>query len=223
MSKNHLYRRKLPHIQPPEGTYFITYRLYGSIPKTVIEALKAEYQETLKTLESEHPLAFAEVSEHFTEDMKRTAKAILHKKQYETGKRYFGKFDAELDSRILNEPHWLKDPVLAELEAANIRFYAKRYFELHAYCIMSNHVHLLLTLRPDAPILWKVLQDMKKYSGRQCNRLLGREGYPFWEEESYDHLLREGEFERIRYYILNNPVKAGLVQSPEAYPFCWTA
>jgi hypothetical protein len=45
-----------------------------------------------------------------------------------------------------------------------------------------------------------------------------RTGQPFWQDESYDHLVRHREeFERIRNYIENNPVVAGLVQAPEQY------
>jgi len=48
--------------------------------------------------------------------------------------------------------------------------------------------------------------------------LEGRTGMPFWQEESYDHLARDRrEFEKIRFYIENNPVRAGLVTQPDVY------
>jgi len=62
-------------------------------------------------------------------------------------------------------------------------------------------------------------ENGKKFSSLQCNRLLCRKGH-FWEEESYDHWLREGEFDRIVAYTLNNPVKAGIVSRWQDYP--WT-
>lgn len=220
--KDYFYQGNLPHWQPPEGNYFITYRLYGSIPKPVIEELKVAYQAALKRVDEEHARDLLKVADKMTPEMKAKLASILEKKQYGEQKRYFKQFDDFLDSRLLNEPHWLKDPAIAQFEAANIQHYAGRYFKLYAYCIMANHVHLLIKLNPGAPMLWKVLQDMKKYSGRKINQLLGRKGQ-FWEDESYDHLVRDGEFDRILWYILNNPVKAGLVSSWEQYPFTYIA
>ena len=45
------YRRHLPHWQIAEATYFVTYRLYGSVPRTVIEQLKADYRAALAQAE----------------------------------------------------------------------------------------------------------------------------------------------------------------------------
>ncbi len=62
------------------------------------------------------------------------------------------------------------------------------------------------------------LKSLKGATARGANRLLGRTGQPFWQKESYDHWVRnEAEFLRIRAYIENNPVKAGLVRTPEEY------
>ena len=48
--------------------------------------------------------------------------------------------------------------------------------------------------------------------------MLARTGNPFWQEESYDHLIRNAaEGERIRWYIEQNPVRAGLVREPCDY------
>jgi hypothetical protein len=50
--------------------------------------------------------------------------------------------------------------------------------------------------------------------------VLGRSGEPFWQKESYDHWVRDrAEFERIRDYIEANPVKAGLVATPQDFPW----
>ena len=216
MDKYFYRSRKLPHWLPPGGTFFVTTRLYGSVPKVVIERLKAEYQLAMHEIRQAN--IAPENAEALLPDALRMAiERIRRKKEYEAEKRYFGKFDAFLDSN-LNEPYWLRQPDIAHLNVENIHFYAKKYFDLWAFTIMSNHLHLLLTPRPGSPILWKIMQDMKKYSGLQSNRLLGREGH-FWEHESYDHWLREGEFDRIVAYILNNPVKAGIVSNWQDYPW----
>jgi hypothetical protein len=48
--------------------------------------------------------------------------------------------------------------------------------------------------------------------------MLGLTGSAFWQDESYDHTLRyEREFEKVRSYIENNPVRAGLVQDARQY------
>jgi putative transposase len=88
-------------------------------------------------------------------------------------------------------------------------------FELHAYVVMANHVHALITPHVEVSAL---MQSLKKYTARKANQLLGLTGQPFWQDESYDRLVRdESEFRRIVDYIELNPVKAGLVTTPEAF------
>ncbi len=60
--------------------------------------------------------------------------------------------------------------------------------------------------------LYRTLQSLKAYTAREANDVLHRAG-AFWQHESYDHVIRDGkEMDRIVWYVLNNPVKAGLVQ-----------
>ena len=64
------------------------------------------------------------------------------------------------------------------------------------------------------------MKSLKGFTARQANRLLGRTGEPFWQQESYDHWVRsEIEWNRIAGYIEDNPVKAGLVARAEDYPW----
>jgi putative transposase len=79
---------------------------------------------------------------------------------------------------------------------------------------MSNDVHVVLS--PTAPIP-AVTRTLKSYTATRANELLGRRG-PFWAEETFDRILRNAaEFARACTYVENNPVKAGLVVSPEQY------
>lgn len=65
------------------------------------------------------------------------------------------------------------------------------------------------------------MQSFKRYTARQANLFLQREG-PFWQAESYDHVVRHSaELERVIHYILNNPVKAGLVKQWQDWPWSW--
>lgn len=87
-----------------------------------------------------------------------------------------------------------------------------RLFELRAWVVMSNHVHVLLF--PQAS-LRRINKAVRGFSARQANQTLGRVGQPFWQHESFDHWVRDrGELERIAGYIEANPVKAGLVECP---------
>jgi len=63
------------------------------------------------------------------------------------------------------------------------------------------------------------MQLLKGRSAFECNKALGRSG-TFWQHESYDHVVRDGEFDRIIEYILMNPVHAGLVTRWQDY--LWT-
>jgi putative DNA methylase len=68
--------------------------------------------------------------------------------------------------------------------------------------------------------LKKITKYLKGYSAYKANRILGRTGESFWQDESYDHWARDDdEYYRIIGYIENNPVKAGLVSLPEDWPW----
>ena len=68
----------------------------------------------------------------------------------------------------------------------------------------------------------KVMQSLKRFTAREGNRILGLTGRPFWQDESYDRLVRnQTEFQRIAHYIEMNPVKAGLAATPEE--FAWSS
>lgn len=77
----------------------------------------------------------------------------------------------------------------------------------------AQHVHLLLT-----PHVSRLFNPLKSTTAKRANLELRRTGQPFWQDESYDLLVRDdAEFGRIRKYIENNPVVAGLVGTPEQY------
>lgn len=79
--------------------------------------------------------------------------------------------------------------------------------------MMPNHVHLLIRVERFDKSLYSILHSLKRSTARECNKTLSRTG-AFWQHESYDHVVRDGsESERIVRYILNNPVKAGLVDN----------
>jgi len=189
-----VYHRHLPHYQPAEATFFVTYRLAGSLPMAVIRRLRQEFQQ--REAQARVQIRNPQAQQQELANLK---------------KRYFDKFDTCL-AQNLNEPYWLKQDPIAEIVAGSLQVLAPQYFELWAFWIMPNHVHILITLLPNAPILYRVLQQHKSFTATTGNQMLQRHG-PFWEHESYDHVVRHnGEFERILAYILDNPVKARFVQ-----------
>ena len=93
------------------------------------------------------------------------------------------------------------------------------YYRLNAYVAMANHIHCFAHTRVE---LAKITHFLKRFIARQANQILGLTGQPFWQDESYDHLVRDqAEFDRIVAYIENNPVLAGLVAAPEV--FLWSS
>jgi putative transposase len=106
---------------------------------------------------------------------------------------------------------------MAEIVAAAIERSTKMY-ELHAWVVMSNHVHLLITPKIDPS---KITHCLKGSTAREANKILGVQG-TFWQDESYDRLVRNApEFERIKRYIEWNPVRAEMVTAPEE--FLWSS
>jgi putative transposase len=135
-------------------------------------------------------------------------------------KKLFAKVDAILD-RATSGPLWLKVKEIASLvQEALLERYAHLYI-LWAYVVMANHVHVFLKPKGDATVE-RITKYVKGSTARESNLLLGRTGQKFWHDESFDHWCRDrDEFFRIVKYIENNPVKAGLVNRPEDWPWSW--
>ena len=113
--------------------------------------------------------------------------------------------------RLLDEeragPVYLRIPTVAQVVIASIGKGAPADYGLHAWVVMPNHVHMLITPHIEPSV---GLRRLKGVSAREGNRLLGLTGQPFWQAESYDHVVRSrAEFERIEAYIIENPVRAG--------------
>lgn len=200
------YRRHLPHIQPPGATLFITFRLAGSIPTEMLQQLLTEAERV--------EAALARVPD----PQERARRAYLEQR------RLFGKWDTALDT-AQSGPFWLRDPRIAELVAESLHHRDGRVYDLDAFCIMPNHVHLVYTPLPKADgayhAMSAIMHSLKRYTARQANLSLGREG-DFWQHENYDHAMRdEAEWRRIITYVLNNPVKAGLVRHWEEWPWSY--
>jgi REP element-mobilizing transposase RayT len=140
-------------------------------------------------------------------------------KDPKTSSRLFKYLDERLDAGF--GPTWLSDPRVASIVMQEFHKLPENA-SLHAFCIMPNHTHSLISLNDDAQDLTEILRLLKGRTARWSNQALGRSG-PFWQRETYDHKLRAGEWERIIYYIAENPVKAGLVEHWSDWPFTYIA
>jgi len=188
------YHRRLPHYQPKDSILFVTFRLANSLPKNVVVQLLQEREQREINIMCEK---------------NREKKQILLQ---EEGRRYFGHFDSYLD-RVMTEIHWLANPVVAEVVKNSILFYDQKVYEVVAFCIMSNHVHLVLNMEKTNVPLHSILQRVKSYSARKANSLLEMKGI-FWQRENYDHVVRNSEeLKRIVRYVMENPLKAGLCKT----------
>ena len=198
----HFYRRRLPHWEVDEAWYFVTFRLHGSIPAAQFEQWQAE----------------------------------LDRKHHSLLRRY-GRLSAALEHALADEhlqavedylDSQFHDCHLSRAEAAqafvtNLANGTLTLYELGPWVILPNHAHLILKPKlddSDQPIrLARVMQQIKGVSAVEINRALQRRG-TLWQHESFDRVIRDAQdFQRRTYYTENNPVKAGLCATPEAWPW----
>jgi REP element-mobilizing transposase RayT len=212
--------RNLPHIHSLRATLFVTFRLSGTIPKPVLRLYHAQ-------------------KEWLEDETKRITRLLLsddspelrahENRLVDFQRQWFIKFEDILHKAEYG-PTWLKDEAVAQIVADALHYRDGKIYRLDAYSIMSNHVHTVFApflserdvrevLLPEGlrffsknPPLDVIMKSLKGYTAWECNRTLQRKG-TFWQAESYDHIVRDsGEFNRIVNYVLNNPVKAGLVR-----------
>jgi REP element-mobilizing transposase RayT len=111
----------------------------------------------------------------------------------------------------------LRRPGIARLFEDSLRFRHGEQYDLRAWVVMPNHVHLLFAVQ-DVP-MWRLVDAWKGYTAKEANRILGWKGQ-FWQEGYWDTYMRHAEHEaRTRRYIESNPVKAHLVQTAAEWPW----
>jgi len=109
----------------------------------------------------------------------------------------------------------LIQPKAADLVESSLRHFEGQRYELRAWVVMPNHVHVLFTITSTP--MSQVMETWKKYTSHMANKLLGLGGQ-FWEEDYWDTYMRDAVHElKSRRYIENNPVKAKLTLEPREY------
>jgi type I restriction enzyme R subunit len=199
-------RRDLPHWDVPGATYFVTTCLEGSIPAQGLLALARERRK-LAARKAPPGTSAAE--------WKRTG----WKREFACVERWL---DLEPASRHLS------DPELARIVMDRLLFFAGQRYDVMAFVVMPSHFHWVFTPREEwtAGLTGKqtprerIVKSINGYSSRLCNLHRGTTGTTFWQEECYDHWVRDvDELERIILYIEENPLKAGLCTAPEDWFF----
>lgn len=188
MEQQSFHSRHLPHFYNSTGTFFITYRLHGTLPKDVVAELNSLSETKIQN--------------------------DLWQKER---KQFFKKFDAILDAGIYGPTH-LKIPEIAEVNKYALHYADDKYYRLICFTIMSNHIHVLFELIENNKGISKIMQSLKRYSARESNKILNRTGTFWQDESYDHLVRDNDEFGNIIEYIILNPVKAGLVENWKDYP-----
>ncbi len=124
----------------------------------------------------------------------------------------FKEYDSILD-KSSNAVHYLNQPEIMEICKSSLHYYDGKEYKLICYCIMPNHIHIVLELISNERYIGDIIGSIKKYSARRANNVLHKKG-AFWQAESFDRLIRdETELYFIIKYVLLNPVNAGLIEN----------
>jgi REP element-mobilizing transposase RayT len=187
-------RGVLPHLKRAGASYFVTFRLSGTLPKDVLLRFKGEREALIaQALAAKRSLTWHEQEELF--------------------RWYSARVDHYLDAG--RGDCWLARPEIADLVAGAMKFRAGERFDLLAWVVMPNHVHAVLRPKPDWT-LSRILKSWKGFTACEANRLLKRTGTTFWQAEAFDHFVRDDDdLHRCCHYTIMNPVSAGLCERPE--------
>lgn len=188
------FRGVLPHLKREGCTYFVTFRQAGTLPKEVLLRFKQERDALLQqALAAKRPLTWHEQGELF--------------------RWYSNRVDKYLDAG--HGVSHLRNAELADLVAGAIRFFERQRYELRAWVVMPNHAHVVVWPMP-SHTLSDILHSWKSYTSHEINKRLSTKVVPFWQSESYEHIIRDDEdLHRCCQYTLMNPVNAGLCARPE--------
>jgi 1-hydroxy-2-methyl-2-(E)-butenyl 4-diphosphate synthase len=170
----------LPHWRIPGATYSVTFRIKDSLPASVLKEYEREKSLLLEQLDR---------GQQLREEIRALTETLI-----------------EPALHAAEGPRPLADAAIAAMVESALKHFDGERYDLLAWSVMPNHVHVLLTPR-EGHELEKILQSWKTHSATQANRMLGKSG-TFWQEEYYDHIVRDGEDLRHQVkYILANPGK----------------
>lgn len=187
----------LPHWRQEGCTYFVTFRLDDSIPRSILDQWSYDRRCWLaaRGIDTRRHGWHQEVAKLSRNDLR----------SYE--RHFAGKLHECLDRGFGQSV--LKRRSCGEIVAEALGYFHGHRANTGDYVVMPNHVHLLLTPYRGCS-LEHFLHSIKSYTANRINRVLARRGI-VWMKESYDHIVRNAdELVRIQQYIRVNPAKAQL-------------
>jgi putative transposase len=120
-------------------------------------------------------------------------------------------------------------PILTQTAAADVLIdewncaRVRHGWAIGSYVIMPDHVHFFCAPERDAKALPDFMREWKSWTSRRINAVLPRPATAattVWQHGLFDHLLRSDESYQEKWdYVRNNPVRAGLVKSPDDWPY----
>jgi 1-hydroxy-2-methyl-2-(E)-butenyl 4-diphosphate synthase len=181
----------LPHWRIPGATYAVTFRIKDSLPVSV-----------LKEYEQKKSILLEQITKEAQRAGSRNAADSLRKLHDQI--QSLNETIIEPALHAADGPQPLADPAIAMMMLQALKHFDGERYDLLAWSVMPNHVHALISPY-EGNELEKILQAMKTHSAKEANRMLGKTG-TFWQEEYYDHIVRDGEDLKHQVgYILRNP------------------
>jgi Transposase IS200 like len=188
--KLNIQRRKLPHWTQENVIYFVTFRLFDSLPVHKLEALNDEKSRWLAANPPPH-------NERQTKEYHRTFSSRIHEW-----------LDAGYGSCLLARPE------ICRVVDRALNFFNGQRYALGGYIVMPNHVHVLLEPLSNHQ-LSEILHSWKSYSAKEINKIIGSHG-SVWHRESFDHIVRSPtHLTRIEEYIRDNPKSLPIAKRPK--------
>src|ERR1051325_8171063 len=149
---------------------------------------------------------------------------MQRKYQYRRNLPHLQNRDCALFITFASWKRWILPDVARDLALESCLRANGRKCSLYAAVIMPDHVHLILSPLPNGAEFFSIpdiMKTIKSESAHRINHALGRSG-GVWQDESFDRLLRQSEsVDAKTAYIIENPVRAGLVCVPAEYRWIW--
>ncbi|MBQ6956924.1 MAG: transposase [Bacteroidales bacterium] len=176
-----IWSTKLPHWHQDGKYVFVTFRLGDSLPQVLLDEYRADKETWIKT----HPKPWTPVQE---------------KEYYD---KYVKVVDKWLDSNYGS--CLLREESNRKIVENALHYYDGKKYDLLAFVVMPNHVHVLLQLFADENIV-TIFRSIKSFSAKLINKQEHTTGR-VWQSESYDRLIRDVDHLKhvFRYIYLNNP------------------
>ncbi len=213
--KTHYIRNGLPHLHFIGATFAVTTNLHDAIPKSMQLKLQKDLRMRLLEIEAK--------------------KSPCKEDQVAEAHRLYQHQMEELLHVSNKQEHLLKNPEAATIVADKILAFDGLFYKCYAFTVMSNHIHLLLDFSVQLPDGYDgeseldsytnldiVMKRIKGGSAVAINRLFNRKG-AVWKAGYYNRFIRNERHLANEYsYILNNPVKAGIVRDWREHPFTYS-